>query len=196
MRFAQILTITTALALATLSGEAQAAKIFTLTGSATGEASLSLPDFDPTGSIGSHSMGLRVRFAEPFTGFATLEFEYSYYVIAPDGTELEANEIDYMDGFHRLSGDQGTDYRFRLPTSRTLPPWVATSEPGKVAWSLRPVGLNLVADDGQAPISYSVTGFHAVPEPATWALMIAGFGFVGTAMRRSRFRMMPQRAPA
>jgi hypothetical protein len=26
----------------------------------------------------------------------------------------------------------------------------------------------------------------AVPEPATWAMMIAGFGMVGFAMRRSR----------
>lgn len=185
MKLAHRITAPALLALATLSGEAQAAKIFTLTGSATGQASPDLPDFDPTGSIGSHSLGLKVRFAQPFTGFASLEFEYSYYVLAPDGTEIEANEIDYMDGFHRLAGDQGTEYRFRLPTSRILPPWVATSEPGKVAWSLRPVGLNLVADDDQAPINYSVTGFHAVPEPATWALLIAGFGFVGTAMRRS-----------
>lgn len=185
MKFAHKITAPALLALATLTGEAQAAKIFTLSGNATGEASLSLPDFDPTGSIGSHSLGLRVRFAEPFTGFAALEFEYSYYVIAPDGTEIEANEIDYLDGFHRLSGEKGTDYRFRLPTSKTLPPWVATNEPGLVKWSLRPVGLNLVADDDQAPITYSVSGFHAVPEPATWALLIAGFGFVGTAMRRS-----------
>lgn len=34
-----------------------------------------------------------------------------------------------------------------------------------------------------------VTGFNdfaAVPEPATWGLMIGGFGLVGTAMRRKR----------
>ena len=29
-------------------------------------------------------------------------------------------------------------------------------------------------------------GIAAVPEPATWAMMILGFGFVGTALRRSR----------
>lgn len=29
-----------------------------------------------------------------------------------------------------------------------------------------------------------VTGLDAVPEPASWALMIAGFGMVGTALRR------------
>lgn len=30
------------------------------------------------------------------------------------------------------------------------------------------------------------TGTAAVPEPATWALMIAGFGFTGAALRRRR----------
>ena len=77
MKLAHRITAPALLALATLSGEAQAAKIFTLTGSATGQASPDLPDFDPTGSIGSHSLGLKVRFAQPFTGFASLEFEYS-----------------------------------------------------------------------------------------------------------------------
>jgi hypothetical protein len=31
---------------------------------------------------------------------------------------------------------------------------------------------------------YSTFGVGGVPEPATWAMMIAGFGFVGGAMRR------------
>ncbi|UAJ12186.1 PEPxxWA-CTERM sorting domain-containing protein [Polymorphobacter megasporae] len=29
-----------------------------------------------------------------------------------------------------------------------------------------------------------ITGIGTVPEPANWALMIAGFGLVGTALRR------------
>lgn len=35
----------------------------------------------------------------------------------------------------------------------------------------------------------------AVPEPATWAMLILGFGIVGTAMRR-RVRMQPTRVTA
>ena len=35
-----------------------------------------------------------------------------------------------------------------------------------------------------ADITYFLTG--GVPEPATWVMMIAGFGLVGTAMRRRR----------
>lgn len=44
---------------------------------------------------------------------------------------------------------------------------------------LNPTALDLIAFDA---IGYDV----AVPEPATWAMMIAGFGFVGAAMRRRR----------
>jgi hypothetical protein len=32
----------------------------------------------------------------------------------------------------------------------------------------------------------SAVNFAAVPEPSTWAMMIAGFGMVGLGMRRSR----------
>lgn len=32
----------------------------------------------------------------------------------------------------------------------------------------------------------SLTSFAEVPEPATWAMMIAGFGLVGAAARRQR----------
>lgn len=39
--------------------------------------------------------------------------------------------------------------------------------------------LNWLADD----LSFS-TGGSAVPEPATWAMMITGFGLAGTALRR------------
>ena len=35
-------------------------------------------------------------------------------------------------------------------------------------------------------IDFSVADIGAVPEPASWALMIAGFGLVGSAMRRRR----------
>jgi hypothetical protein len=44
-----------------------------------------------------------------------------------------------------------------------------------------------------APLRYVVSGFlstslSAVPEPATWGLMVAGFGLAGSALRRSRRR--------
>lgn len=48
---------------------------------------------------------------------------------------------------------------------------------------------DLGADDGLAIDDFSLTPVFAtgaVPEPATWAMMIAGFGAVGAAMRRRR----------
>ncbi|TRW14674.1 PEPxxWA-CTERM sorting domain-containing protein [Glacieibacterium frigidum] len=42
------------------------------------------------------------------------------------------------------------------------------------------------ADDGLAIDDFSLSATTAVPEPATWALMIAGFGLVGLAKRRTR----------
>jgi uncharacterized protein YjiK len=51
--------------------------------------------------------------------------------------------------------------------------------------------IYLVSDDGDGPnqsylVKLSYTGPGAVPEPATWAMMIAGFGLVGSAMRRRK----------
>jgi len=39
-------------------------------------------------------------------------------------------------------------------------------------------------------------GVGGVPEPATWAMMIFGFGFVGSAMRRRRNSALPTALPA
>ena len=43
---------------------------------------------------------------------------------------------------------------------------------------------------GYAPIGLSEVRFtgSAVPEPATWAMMITGFGLAGTALRAARRR--------
>ena len=42
---------------------------------------------------------------------------------------------------------------------------------------------------GYAPVGLSEVRFGAVPEPATWALLIAGFGATGVALRRRRTDM-------
>jgi hypothetical protein len=42
--------------------------------------------------------------------------------------------------------------------------------------------------DPVQPLTYRVTIGAPVPEPATWAMMIAGFGAVGVALRRRRRR--------
>lgn len=56
--------------------------------------------------------------------------------------------------------------------------WNNSSNPaGNANW-------NYFADFGNARFSANFSPASAVPEPATWAMMILGFGFVGGAMRR------------
>lgn len=64
------------------------------------------------------------------------------------------------------------------------------------------VGLTFLALDRRRPsdaassgefassFRFSMTDLAAIPEPATWAMMIAGFGLAGGAMRRARVRSM------
>jgi hypothetical protein len=44
---------------------------------------------------------------------------------------------------------------------------------------------------GLVPTHVTVEGYSAVPEPASWAMLIAGFGLTGAAMRRRRGQNMP-----
>lgn len=48
---------------------------------------------------------------------------------------------------------------------------------------------NLAADT--YTVTYDPRSVAAIPEPATWALMIAGFGMAGGALRRHRARAVP-----
>ena len=53
-------------------------------------------------------------------------------------------------------------------------------------------GLILTSASGY---DYTQSSLAAVPEPATWALMIAGFGFAGSALRRGRQAARYQSTP-
>ncbi len=50
--------------------------------------------------------------------------------------------------------------------------------------------IDLIYDrEYSLPVTYRVEAFQAVPEPATWAMMIVGVGLVGGAMRRRKTRV-------
>jgi len=86
----------------------------------------------------------------------------------------------------------GVDYGFTGPAPGTIG-WLTVSglnltgntltvqfnQRTDFAW----VFVSEVTFDGSASV---VPGVPGIPEPATWAMMIAGFGFVGAAARRRR----------
>jgi len=74
-------------------------------------------------------------------------------------------------------------------------PFVAPA-PGTIGWisltafsgvtGLSPVDVQFFQDSGWVFVSEVRFSGTWVPEPATWAMMIAGFGLVGTTLRRRR----------
>ena len=53
---------------------------------------------------------------------------------------------------------------------------------------------NCTRDVSNCDLNFRVTGntpMAAVPEPATWAMMLGGFGLAGGALRRRKFRLAP-----
>ena len=81
-------------------------------------------------------------------------------------------------GLVEISDDGITEF-WRLPAPITL---------GAAQYTLTIDGNN----SGAGSLGGSITIRPAVPEPATWAMMLIGFGAVGFAMRRRRHPMLAQ----
>jgi hypothetical protein len=71
--------------------------------------------------------------------------------------------------------------------------WTAfSSSPGAFVSGTNTLAFNVLnfAQNGDNPtglrVEFLTNGVAAVPEPATWAMMIGGFGLIGLAMRRRR----------
>ena len=91
---------------------------------------------------------------------------------------LQSYNVSVFDGVSSLAiGSFGAD----------IGPWVARTSSvfaltGGTTYSLRFTGLSQV--DSTVLIDNVSLATEAIPEPASWALMIAGFGLIGAAMRR------------
>lgn len=90
------------------------------------------------------------------------------------GAQIEGITLTFNDGEVRsidVPGHYGIDF-------------VGFSDPGKAITQVKlNIGNDIMAmDDLRFTTAFEQTG--GVPEPATWALMIAGFGLVGAGLRR------------
>jgi len=95
--------------------------------------------------------------------------------------------FDYFNFFFRLQADPTA---FGLPSTLNFTDsCLATVGPGQDCSNFLSFDGIHVTRGVQQAISIEIsrlTGLAAVPEPATWGMMIAGFGLVGAALRRQR----------
>jgi hypothetical protein len=179
------------------AGHAQAATWlldYTATnGGAPSEANLTVKTTDVLNAVGGYDItsitgnvdgdavtGLIDNPAQPFTSYSAdgmFIFDNVYY--ANQTTLLSNPGIFFMGASgheYNLFADNETTYELyqAVPAG-----WYSENSVGTLSatkLNLSPLGGNLDS------------GFGAVPEPATWALMIAGFGGIGALMRRKRAR--------
>ena len=154
------------------------APIYVGTGSSSGQYA------EPVGAVGNY---LAVQSGNGIDGSATLASlgggftAFSLFMGSPDtynyvtinwagggSTVLDGNALSNGGTLFTTTGDQSLAYRVNIDFG------------GQRAQSvtLQSIGQNAFESDGWA--------VSAVPEPATWAMMITGFGLAGVAIRRRR----------
>ena len=129
------------------------------------EASLSSPTFIETVAFTNTLAGL---YSITLTT-SSPDVDFTSAFLAGLGGPYNLVEID----------DDGTNEFWRLANPVTL---------GASTYTLTINGDN----SGAGSLGGSITIRQAVPEPATWAMMLLGFGAVGFAMRRRRAPVLAQ----
>jgi len=120
------------------------------------------------------------KFFEVYGGEATFNFlnPISSFGAFIAGAQIEGIHFAFTDG-----SSQSVDVPGQYGTS-----FVGFTDPGKSISAVSLIVGNdiLSVDDVHFTFAAPAGGVGGVPEPASWAMMIAGFGGVGALMRRRR----------
>ena len=191
-----LLSSAIALGLTFAAGLSQAATLYSLTGPTTAMQSPDSLSVSFLAGAGAGSAAFRVN------GYSSLDGA-GYY---QDDFTLSLNGTAIFTGTWDLGGGGGNSVLL-APIGATAASYVNGYFQGGYADIFVP--LNLVAGQNTLTFSYastgyagpqglgdegwglqdvSVSGVSAVPEPATWAMMIMGFGVVGSTLRSTRRR--------
>ena len=186
--------VATALACASAAHAATTVYTATLSGPAesppnasagTGSATVTIDDIANTMLVEVNFTGL--------TGTTTASHIHAPTALGFAGTAGVATQLPTFSGFP-LGVTSGTySNLFDLLTAATYNPSFVTANGGTVAGAES--ALLSAIGSGRAYLNIHTTAFPggeirgflvAVPEPATWAMMLLGFGAIGLAFRRRR----------
>ena len=112
---------------------------------------------------------------------------WSNIISGNGGESCNSIQVCTYDVATNFSAAAGTQYWLSIVSQSPFPPqW---------GWSTGTGGDGIAYQDffgsrGQvaSDLAFTLNGTPGVPEPATWAMMLLGFGFVGGAMRTARRR--------
>jgi hypothetical protein len=136
-----------------------------------------------------------------FTDFIVLTGEYGYGESSPPNFAYNGADIasfDYAPGFTSLSFTAGVfappvtvNVFSGLDGTGTLLGVLALDNPPYSPFAFAPATVafsgtahSVFVFGGQAQFGWDDVTLNAVPEPATWSLLVTGFGLVGAAVRR------------
>jgi hypothetical protein len=124
---------------------------------------------ETTGGEGSVT-GQEVQFS--FTLPIPLDLQAGHYFFVPQ-VQVTGGNFLWLSAPGASFPQNSTDLQSWIRNENLAPDWLR-------------IGTDIVGQ-GRYNAAFSLNG-NAVPEPATWAMMIAGFGAVGLASRRRRRR--------
>jgi hypothetical protein len=103
-----------------------------------------------------------------------LSYDNLFY---PDGSPQAASDYPFHGGFFDIYG-----LVFTIGNGNAVNLWSNGDFGGGAIYGAAVTDGTIILDYTEEPVALT----PAVPEPATWALMIAGFGLIGATMRRRR----------
>lgn len=167
------------------SSHSYAAKIFTMTNTITPDSNGSASLYGGYGVSGSYrySIGLILNLSQPVTGTFTQYNSYRYSINDKDtGQQYEGNSNSFADLITLTNSS-----RYVAKASGSPTPWTGCyfGRCNNILATSQGIDFSDFSFSSlTGPVTMTVSGFQAVPEPATWSMMILGFGAIGAMVRR------------
>ena len=129
---------------------------------------------------------LTITFAAPVTAFA-LDLGTFYGTPIPPGVTPGAATTAYGQPV-QIGTSQG-NFTFNTNTTQTMAFFGITSDTAFTSFTIHGLSNQTGASNVFDNVRYGSAAAGAVPEPATWAMMIIGFGMVGASLRRRQAKV-------